>query len=340
MRHKTPRIFPSPTLLLLVSLLLLTPLFLLYSMYLGLAISLLTNRTLLVNWDSPVSLAKLVALPADLPLLMPSHLHPAFQKLSNYNLNAWDHPNGYADFPTNVLKSSDLTKLSDRDVVHFSVGEDWLPALLQNPYLKDDLQRVFGTRPERVWSERSLQVVAHELLGFLVKDLSPEARDLFDLSALAPLYAHGISTIGIQIRIGTNNTSFEPFIDLKKDVPKFWTCADSLLQRKPDMRIFLATDSIDVKQQALERYGEKLLFFEGPIVHSGNEQLTDEKGHGRSLDGLLKVVVDWWLLGESQFLFRSRQSTFGRSATIRRPTPSLLLPTQFEAGCPLPSIFP
>ena len=311
-------------------------------MYLAFAVSLVTNRTLLVDWTSPVPLTDLVKLTDQIPILLPPHLHSFVQRASSRNANAWDHKPKYLDFPEDVLKGEDM-KLWSEDIVQFSAGEDWLDSLLQNSHLRDDLQRVFGTHPEHTWSERNLQLAAHELLAFLVRDLSAAARDMFERSAIYPSYRDGISTIAIQIRIGTNNTSFDPFVDEDKDVPKFWNCAETLLKSKAhsgsSWKLFLATDSISVKQNAVERFGKDLLFFDGPIVHSGNEQVTDETGKGRSQDGLLKVVVDWWLLGEAQYMFRSRQSTFGRSATVRRPTPSLVLPTQYIDGCPIPVAF-
>lgn len=310
-------------------------------MYLALAVSLATNRTLLVDWTTPVPLTELVTLEKEIPILLPPHLRKHVHNIAAHNANAWDHINGYLNYPKDVLKGQNLQLWKD-SVVHFSAGEDWLSYFLQNHYLRDDLMRVFGTHPEHTWSERSLQLVAHELLAFIVHDLSPAAKDLFERSAIFPSYRDGVSMISIQIRIGTNNTSFDPFVDEEKDVPKFWECAKALLAAKSrsnsDWKVFLATDSITVKQKAVEAFGKDLLFFDGPIVHSGNEQVTDETGKGRSIDGLLKVVVDWWLLGESQYMFRSRQSTFGRSATIRRPTASLVLPTQYADGCPLPVI--
>lgn len=308
-------------------------------MYLALATSLVTNRTLIVDWTSPVRLDELVRVTTEFPLLLPSSLRPALAKMTSRNANAWEHPKKYMAFPTDILRDQDMRNWKE-EVVNFSAGEDWLEYLLQNQYLRDDIMRVFGTTPQHSWTERSLQLVAHELLDFLVKDMSPAARLMLERSAIYPSYRDGVSTIGIQIRIGTNNTSFDPFVDLQKDAPKFWSCANALLKTKSSSRhpwkIFLATDSIDVKEQAKAHFGDHLLFFDGPIVHSGNEQVTDESGKDRSIDGLLKVVVDWWLLGESQYLFRSRQSTFGRSAAIRRPTPSLVLPTEFIEGCPLP----
>lgn len=310
------------------------------SLYLGLAISLVTNRTLLVDWTSPVPLQKLVNLRNDIPLILSSDVLSTLRQRSVRNVNAWEHPNKYANFPIDVLKGQDLTKWSE-EVVHFSAGEDWLSYLVQNTHIRDELVRVFGTHPEHNWSERNLQLAAHELLDFFQLELSDAAISLFERSSLAPVYDQGATIAAIQIRIGTNNTSFEPFVDLEKDVPKFWTCAESFIAKQEEnknaksgpVRIFLATDSHIVKSRALARFGERLLFFDGPIVHSGNEQLTDETGRDRDLEGLLKVVIDWWLLGESQFLFRSQQSTFGRSAAIRRPTPSIILPTQFEEGC-------
>lgn len=311
-------------------------------MYLAMAVSLVTNRTLLVDWTTPVPLTDLVKVTNEIPLLLPPHLHTYVRRTASRNANAWDHAPSYLDFPKDVLKGEDLTKWSE-SIVHFSAGEDWLNYLLQNLHLRDDLRRVFGTHPEHAWSERSLQLAAHDLLAFIVRDLSAAARDMFERSAIYPSYRDGVSTIAIQIRIGTNNTSFDPFVDEEKDVPKFWECAKNLLDAKlhsgAAWKLFLATDSITVKQSAVKAFGKDLLFFDGPIVHSGNEQVTDETGKGRSTDGLLKVVVDWWLLGESQYMFRSRQSTFGRSATIRRPTSSLVLPTQYVDGCPLPVVY-
>lgn len=309
------------------------------------SLALLTNRTLLVDWTSPVPLTSLVSLNPSLNLLLDPHTASQISQLRSINANAWDHHKGYSHFPEDVLKNQDILSTWNAPVVHFSAGEDWLSHLLQNVHLKDDIMRVFGTHPARQWSERNLQLLAHELLSFLIVDMSPAAQSYLSRSSIYNSFygEKGFSSpeslpniIGIQIRIGTNNTSFEPFVDLEKDVPKFWTCADNILKSKPNSKIFLATDSADVKHMALERFERgTVLFFEGPIVHSGNEQLTDEHGKGRSLDGLLKVVVDWWLLGESQYMFRSRQSTFGRSAAIRRPTASMVLPSQFEDGCPL-----
>lgn len=299
------------------------------------ATALVTNRSLIVDWTSPVPLASLVALNPDIPLVSSADLKAAHSSPSKIDANAWNHSNGYLRFPDEVLQRTNLIKDWNAQVVSFSAGEDWLSFLLKNPYLKDEIYSVFGTYPDHAWSEKSLQLVAHELLSFLVTGLSEEALQLLSTSNVGPIYSSPASFVSVQIRLGTNNTSFEPFVDLQKDVPKFWTCVDSYLAQHPTSRVFLATDSIEVKKQAESRYSNAIVYFEGPIVHSGDEQKVDENGVQRSNIGLLKVVVDWYLLGESHLLLRSRNSSFGRSAAIRKPTPTLVLPTQFEDGCPL-----
>jgi len=149
--------------------------------------------------------------------------------------------------------------------------------------------------------------------------------------------------IGLQMRLGTKENYFMPGPlnkldpELKKiyEGPEAYTlwfkCALVAIKEDPNVLIYLATDNPEVLSHARVVFGENLVYYEGPIEHSGGIQpeKTDL--------GQIKVMVDWFMLGEVTVLYRTFWSTFGYTSTLRTSPTTVTIPMQYSETCELPN---
>ncbi|RUS18874.1 hypothetical protein BC937DRAFT_88237 [Endogone sp. FLAS-F59071] len=141
-----------------------------------------------------------------------------------------------------------------------------------------------------------------------------------------------IALIGIQIRTGSSSSWTDPKRVPRQAAKEFFQCAETieheLLSKQPSLRKarwFLTSDSEEIIQQAVARYGaDKIITVPGAIVHI---DLTPTQ----EAEDLTNTVVDHLMLAEADRLVISR-SGFSELAGKRAFKPAFVYPFP-DGGC-------
>lgn len=144
---------------------------------------------------------------------------------------------------------------------------------------------------------------AEILRTLLAQDLLPGPRiqarvDEFD-------EAHpGGPTVGVHLRLS----------DRRARVDAILAELDSLLQRKPELRIFAATDNIEVKERLERRYPGVLMT---PHRYpSAGMPLHKDPARPDRLENGVEALADLYLLGGCDYLIADGSSSFARIAAL------------------------
>jgi hypothetical protein len=131
--------------------------------------------------------------------------------------------------------------------------------------------------------------------------------------------------IAIHIRSGDNVLNNNKSIELDW-FKTYFECAmeleeDMLLTEEDneDKKVtwFLFSDSISLRQQAVARYGDKVVTaLDVPVEHSAKEMVCPLR-NCVSDEGFSTAVAEWWLLGHADYIVASLYSGFGKSAAMR-----------------------
>lgn len=105
-------------------------------------------------------------------------------------------------------------------------------------------------------------------------------------------------TIGMHIRRTDHSVSI-------KNSPTylFMNKAKEELESHPDLKIFLATDSEDVKHEFQEQFGTRII-------------TASAQASRNSTDGILGGLTDMWTLSKTQLIYGSIGSTFSQLASL------------------------
>lgn len=134
--------------------------------------------------------------------------------------------------------------------------------------------------------------------------------------------------IGIQIRTGGDSKKWKD----ERRVPLnsthfFWDCAKKIEATRSNLdkkiKIFVSSDNEYVLKESIEIFGpEKILTIPGNIVH------IDRSPREEGENGMLKTLMDFFLLSSSKYLIISR-SNFGEIAALRSFKGAYL----YDSGC-------
>jgi len=106
----------------------------------------------------------------------------------------------------------------------------------------------------------------------------------------------GTNTVGVHIRRGDNQLAIA-----KNSVEDFFEKMDSLIAIDNSVKFYLATDSEEVRNSAISRFGNRLLH---------NNSLLSRK----SVEGMKDAVVDLWSLAGCREILGSYNSSFSDMA--------------------------
>jgi len=104
------------------------------------------------------------------------------------------------------------------------------------------------------------------------------------------------NVIGIHIRRGDNIHSIR-----KNDVDDYFSFMDSEIATEPETRFYLATDSVEVKKEMTNRYGDRMLYHDAVLERD-------------SVQGMKDAVVDLWCLGLTKRIIGSYYSSYSEIA--------------------------
>lgn len=283
-------------------------------------LSILTQRSLLIEWDRE--------LPLDTYLVpkgiewnystenikdLDTRIHflgkkNHFKKWREDVLNQWDMKTNFLSW----LLQTDIQAYFNRPVE--KVVSNWYFAdfLLENPFLEQNV-RDLGIRRQR--SEHSLIGCAFDFLF----QKSRELKTRLDAARRSLGLANHAPKLGLHIRMGDVSLHRGLLKNNHIDYKRFMSCArvfgEALARRKADsvresVKWFLATDDNAVKQYALKNYplNAATLNITPQHLNSLTKTTNSEK-----IEGMFGVVMDHFLLSECDFLILSK-STFGKTA--------------------------
>ena len=289
-------------------------------------LSILTQRALLIEWEQQ--------LPLD-TYLVPKGIEWNYStenvKDLGKRIHYWGKKNSFlggverndvvkqwdtkTDFET-WLRQTDIQAYFDRPVE--SVVSNWYFAdiLWENPFLQQKAREL------RIGSERpdySLIGCAFDFLFQKSRELESRldvARQSFGLESQVP-------KLGLHIRMGDVSFRSGSLQENLIDYRGFFGCAqafvEALVMRRGDtmreaVKWFLATDNTAVTRYALKNYPLNIVTLNITAQHL-RYMHTDSftKTTSEKIEGMFGVLIDHFLLSESDFLILSK-STFGKTA--------------------------
>lgn len=278
-------------------------------------LAVLTGRAFLIDWNTTAPIGDYLQ-PKNIQWNFP------FSKLSHLkrNYHYWgkgDHELIYKD--------------SQRSPVNFNLFRDWVEGTDPESYLDSPVEVVTSLWyfapsfrqhkfAERLANEFGVKMRGHRysLVGcafdFLFEKI-PAFEKTLSLARESLHFKPGVPRIGIHIRMG-DASSFHPgSLDQRTSNSKsFFTCAKKLEKAilrsnsnfsQGDIKWFLATDNVDVKQHALRTYPNKVVSLSVKVEHINFYE--------PSFEGMQGVLLDHFLLSECDFLVLS-DSSFSKTA--------------------------
>jgi len=203
-------------------------------------------------------------------------------------------------------------------------GETW--DLFSNPYLKEML-RAWGMRPETAFGCA---------LNYLL-DLPDEVKEHYS-DALQALQDREVLKIGVQIRTGDATLDKQKELNLT-DFDSFFQCAQEVEDTRAmaypgGVLWYLVTDSLSLRHQAEQVYGDKLLVPRAGVV-VGHVAKGSHAVKGVDEKAILQsAALENWLLGMVDVHIITSASGFGRTAAFRSLNWGSLYTIDYAPGRP------
>ena len=210
---------------------------------------------------------------------------------------------------------------SGYDDIYIQTNSDYITPALANPHLRPMARLLNFTV-----AESSLDRLFPLLYELLFRPTEP-VMTLVDqlLVMLEQEEAESKPLICVHLRIGKNPSILgdkrlahrETMLD---DVLQF---VDGHLSIEPQSMLFVTSDSSQINERILAKYGpSQALSVPGPVIHI--DRLSSSQSSADQCQGFLKVIADFYVLGECHTLIMAR-SGFSHWASRRRR-----LDTQFD----------
>ena len=114
------------------------------------------------------------------------------------------------------------------------------------------------------------------------------------INGLRSQYSENV--FGIHIRRTDNKKSIQ-----KNEIDDYLRFMDKKIETRPDVKFYLATDSMDVKRLMINRYGNRILFHKAILERT-------------SVQGMKDAVVDLWCLSLTKEIIGSYYSSYSETA--------------------------
>lgn len=274
-------------------------------------LALLTDRRFLIDMTYPCDLLQVVQPNAvNWTWTEPSRQANRSQLIIN-TMASWRA--AYQVEIATMIKSKDIVKdWSNYDDIFLSTNRDYMTPALRNPHLYNRTRRLFAALPMSQASLTGLFALLFELLF----QPSLAVRQRVD-TILAASNRHEL--ICLHVRVGKNPTNpFDhAFTERANTTSAMIQFVDLNLTNATSPLIFITSDNGQAVSDVLHRYPNSSMTIVGPILHI-------DRFDRRSTvvrDGFVKVLADFYLLGECQISLLSA-SGFSSWANRRREQPS------------------
>ncbi|CAF1338308.1 unnamed protein product [Rotaria sordida] len=274
-------------------------------------LALLTDRHFMIDMNYPCDILKVVE---------PNFVNWTYVKhnksknrtrLYINTMPSWQK--AYRNNISNMIKSNDFVKVwSSYDDIFISANSDYMTPALHNIYMLNKTQQLLGQMPI---SQATTQIFVAFLFELLFKP-SIAVRNRVDSILINSRHRH---LICLHIRIGKNPTNpldvaFTARENTTKSMIDF---VDNYLLNKSSSLIFVTSDSSQAVSDILRHYPNSSMSIVGPILHIDRF----DRRSPTICDGFVKVIADFYLLGECQTLLLST-SGFSSWANLRRENPN------------------
>ena len=210
---------------------------------------------------------------------------------------------------------TDFTKdWSKYDDIYITTNSDYITPVLKNPFLKNRVHQLNLSESE------SNQVQLFPIIYEYLFQPNIELNELVDrvLRKFDRNVRFTDRSTCLHLRFGKNpsiiNDNILPYRDqMSEDVVRFLKANLTIDERSS---IFITSDSMDINQYFKEQFGdEKTLTIPGPIIHI--DRVSSNNSYEERCQGFLKVLADFYVLGECSTLIMAR-SGFSQWASRRR----------------------
>ncbi|CAF0896831.1 unnamed protein product [Rotaria sp. Silwood1] len=274
-------------------------------------LSLLTNRRFMIDMNYPCDILKVV---------QPNFVNWTYVKhdksknrtrLFINTVPSWQR--AYRNNISNLIKSNDFVEAwSSYDDIVIRANSDYMTLALHNTYMLNKTRQLLGQIPVSQATMRSLFALLFELLF----KPSVAVRNRVD-SIL--INFHNRHLICLHIRIGKNpanpfDHAFTARVNTTKAMIDF---VDNYLLNKSSSLVFVTSDSSQAVSDILRHYPSSSMTITGPILHIDRF----DRQSPTICEGFIKVIADFYLLGECQTSLLSN-SGFSLWANQRRENPN------------------
>ena len=279
-------------------------------------LALLTRRRFLIDMDHPCSISHVLQ-PNIVDWRFPKRTESQWQNRTKLVINAmplW--PKFIRQNMTRIIQSEDFVSLwSSYDDIYMSTNGFYVTDALRNPYL--NVSWLLGSLPLKQATQESLFPLLFEIL-FRPKLLVSHAVERI-------LRRNYQRLTCLHIRMGRNPSNprdvrFPRRINLTEIMLDFLVKNPFLITPNETI-LFIASDSEQAIKDVARHYPDSSITVPGPIIHIDNQDSQNMSMRQTLCDGLVKVIVEFYILGECHYSLLSR-SGFSLWANRRRFKPT------------------
>jgi hypothetical protein len=274
-------------------------------------LALLTDRRFLMDMNYPCGISKVLEPNFVNWTYIKSPTSKNRKQLTINTMRSWQKQ--YRTEIANTIKSKNLVELwSSYDDIFISTNGDYMILALRNSHMIDKARSLFGRIP---LSQATMQTLFPFLYELLFKP-SIEVRKRVDTILSSSLNRH---LICLHIRVGKNPTNpfdhaFTGRVNTTQAMLSFTD--DYLSKTKIPSLVFVTSDSGQAISDVLRHYPNSSMTIVGPILHIDRF----DRRSSTVCDGFIKVLADFYMLGECQTSLLSA-SGFSTWANRRREKP-------------------
>lgn len=274
-------------------------------------LALLSDRRFMIDMNYPCDILKVVQ-PNFINWTYVRHSKSKNRTLLNINtMPSWQTEN--RKNIANIIASKDFVKAwSIYDDIFISTNSDYMTPALRNLYMLNKTRKLLGQMPTSQATMQTLFALLFELL------FKPSASVCLHVDPILAV-SYNRYLICFHIRVGKNPTNpfdhaFTARVNTSKTMINF---TDNYLLNKSSAIIFVTSDSGQAVSDVLYHYPNSSMTVVGPILHIDRF----DRQSSTLCDGFIKVIADFYVLGECQTSLVSN-SGFSSWANRRRENPN------------------
>jgi len=274
-------------------------------------LALLTNRHFMIDMNYPCDILKVIQPNIVNWTYVKSNQSNNRTRLNINTMPSWQK--AIRNEIANRIKSQDFVQIwSSYDDIFISTNSDYMTSALRNIFVSNQTRKLLGQLP---LSQATMQTLFAFLFELLFTP-SISVRNRVDTILATSRHRH---LICLHIRIGKNpaNPWDYAFKGRENTTETMLDFTDNYLSNKSSPLVFVTSDSGHDIANVLHHYPNSSMTIVGPILHIDRF----DRRSSTICDGFIKVLADFYVLGECQTSLLSN-SGFSSWANRRRENPN------------------